>query len=92
VWCAMKTVPAQIGKGFVQLALSLAMTSLCLFGSTGRLNWSNAWILLALNLCAIVASTVLLWRDPGLLAERRNAGAGKNWDKPIVFIVVLLGP
>ena len=31
-------------------------------------------------------------RQTELLAERRNARAGKSWDKPIVFIVVLLGP
>ncbi len=34
----------------------------------------------------------MLWRDSELQAERRNAKAGKSWDKPIVFIVVLLGP
>lgn len=83
---------AQILKSFVQIILSLAVTSLSLFGSAGRLNWLNAWILLALNLCASVTTTLLLWRDPELLAERRNARAGKSWDKPIVFIVVLLGP
>lgn len=85
-------VRAQIGKAFVQIFFSLALTALCLFGSVGRLNRSNAWILLGFNLCASVMSTVLPWRDPELLAERRNARAGKSWDKPLVFIVVLLGP
>jgi protein-S-isoprenylcysteine O-methyltransferase Ste14 len=56
------------------------------------LNWSNAWVLLGLNFAASIASTILLSRDPGLLAERSNVKAGKNWDKPIVAIVVLLGP
>lgn len=84
-------MPAQM-KSFVQIILSLAVTSLCLLGSAGRLDWSNAWILLGLNLCASLTTTALLRRDPELLAERRNAKAGKRWDKPIVFIVVLLGP
>jgi protein-S-isoprenylcysteine O-methyltransferase Ste14 len=35
---------------------------------------------------------VLLWHDSELLAERGNTKAGKSWDKPIVFVVVLLGP
>ena len=74
------------------LALRLAVTSLCLFGSAGRFDGSNAWILLGLNLCTSQTTTVLLCRNPELLAERRNARAAKNWDKPIVFIVVLLGP
>jgi protein-S-isoprenylcysteine O-methyltransferase Ste14 len=35
---------------------------------------------------------VLLWRNTELLAERSNVKAGKNWDKAIAGIVVLLGP
>lgn len=34
----------------------------------------------------------VVWRDPELRAERANTKAGKSWDKPIVFTVVLLGP
>ena len=56
------------------------------------MNWPNAWILLGLNFCTSITTTVLLGRDPELDAERRNIRAGKNWDKPIVFVVVLLGP
>src|SRR6516225_6123085 len=79
-------------RQFAPVVFSLAVTSACLFGSSGRLNWSNAWVLLGLNFAASIASTILLSRDPGLLAERSNVKAGKNWDKPIVAIVVLLGP
>jgi protein-S-isoprenylcysteine O-methyltransferase Ste14 len=68
------------------------VTSLCLFLSSGDASWPNAWVLLGLNFAASVTTTVLLERDPELLAERRNARAGKSWDKPLVFIVVLLGP
>jgi protein-S-isoprenylcysteine O-methyltransferase Ste14 len=63
-----------------------------LFGSAGRLSWLNAWILLAINFAAGAAAMVLLWSNPELLAERSNTKAGKSWDKPIVFVVVLLGP
>jgi protein-S-isoprenylcysteine O-methyltransferase Ste14 len=34
----------------------------------------------------------VVWRDPALVAERRNLKAGKSWDKVIVGFVVLLGP
>ena len=71
---------------------SLAITSACLFGSSGRLNWPHAWVLLGLNCAAGVASTALMSRNPDLLAERSNFKAGKSWDKPIVATVVLLGP
>jgi len=79
-------------KQFIPVIFSLAITSLCLFASSGRLNWPNAWVLLGLNFAASVASTALFSRNPDLATERRNVKAGKNWDKPIVAIVVLLGP
>src|SRR5690348_3913537 len=79
-------------KRFVPLIFSLVITSVCLFGSAGRLDWSNAWVLLGLNFAASLASSILMWRNPELLAERSNIKAGKSWDKAIVAFVVLLGP
>ncbi len=79
-------------KQFLQLILSLTLTVLCLFGSSGRVSWSNAWILLGLNFAASITTMVLFWRDSKLRAERSNTKAGESWDKPLVFIVVLLGP
>ncbi|HMD78057.1 MAG TPA: isoprenylcysteine carboxylmethyltransferase family protein [Terracidiphilus sp.] len=87
-----KAMHTPILKRLVPIVLSLAVTSLCLFGSSGRLHWSNAWALLGINFAASVVSTVLFWRNPELLAERSNTKAGKGWDKPLVCIVVLLGP
>jgi protein-S-isoprenylcysteine O-methyltransferase Ste14 len=77
-------------KQLVPIFFSLAITAVCLFGSAGRLDWSNAWILLGLSLAAGLAYTV--GRDPELAAERRNVRAGKSWDKVLVGITVLLGP
>jgi protein-S-isoprenylcysteine O-methyltransferase Ste14 len=79
-------------RQFVPLIFSLAITSICLFGSAGSLKWPNAWILLALNFLASVAATALFQRNPELLAERSNIKAGKSWDKIIVGVVVLVGP
>lgn len=79
-------------RRFVPLIFSLAITSICLFGSAGRLNWLNAWVLLGLNFLASVVAMAILWRSPELLAERSNIKSGKSWDKAIVAIVVLVGP
>src|SRR5579883_1135812 len=76
----------------VPLVFSVAITSACLFVSAGSLDWSNAWLLLGLNVAASVSSMALLWRNTELLAERGNVKAGKSWDKAIVAIVVLIGP
>ena len=79
-------------RKFVPVAFSLAITPVCLFGSSGRLNWSNVWAFLGLNFAASVTSTALLSSNSGLRAERSNIKAGKSWDKPIAASVVLVGP
>ena len=76
----------------VPTVFSLAVPAVCLFGSAGRLDWRNAWVLLGLNLAASVAASALVARHPDLLDERKNVKAGKDWDKPIVAMVVLVGP
>ena len=77
-------------KQLVSVCFSLTITAVCLFGSAGRLDWSNAWVLLGLSLVTGLAFTV--GRDPELAAERRNVKAGKSSDKVLVGITVLLGP
>ena len=83
---------APIVKRFVLVIFNLGITAVCLFGSAGRLDWSNAWVLLGLSLATGVAFMVVYWRNPELVAERDNIKAGKSWDKVIVSIAVLLGP
>jgi protein-S-isoprenylcysteine O-methyltransferase Ste14 len=77
-------------KQLVPVCISLAITGVCLFASAGRLDWSNAWVLLGISLIAGLAFTV--GRDPEMAAERKNVKAGKSWDKVLVGVTVLLGP
>ena len=77
---------------FIPVVFSLVITSVCLFGSSGRFDWWNAWALLGLNFAASVGNMILLWNHSELRAERANAKAGKSWDKLLVGITVLLGP
>jgi len=81
-----------IARRLVPVIVSFAITSLCLFGASGRLDWPNAWVLLGLNFAAGVATMALLWRHTELLAERSKIKAGKSWDKALVALVVFLGP
>lgn len=85
-------VRTSIARRFVPLVFSLFTTSLSLFGSSGRFDWWNAWVLLGLNFAASVATMALLWHNTELLDERRKVKAGKSWDKAIVAVVVFLGP
>ncbi len=77
-------------KQLVSIFFSLTITAGCLFGSAGRLDWWNAWVLLGLSLVTGLAFTA--GRNPELDAERRNIKAGKSWDKALAGITVLLGP
>jgi protein-S-isoprenylcysteine O-methyltransferase Ste14 len=77
-------------KALIPVCISIAIASVCLFGSAGRLDWLNAWVLLSLSFVAGLAFT--LGRDPELSAERRNVKVGKSWDKVLVGITVLIGP
>ena len=77
-------------KQLVSIGFSLTITAACLFGSAGRLDWPNAWVLLGLSLLTGLAFTI--GRNPELAAERRNIKAGKSWDKALVGVTVLLGP
>ena len=83
---------APILKRFVLITFNLALTAVCLFGSAGRLDWSNGWVLLGLSFATGVAFTVVLWRNPELVAERANIKPDKRWDKILVSVAVLLGP
>lgn len=74
------------------LIINLVAMAACLFGSAGRVDWLNGWVLIGLSLLTGVAATAVVWRDPQLVAERRNLQAGEAWDKAIVGFVVLLGP
>ena len=67
-------------RQIIPIAGSLAVTSVCLFGSAGRFHWPQAWAFLGLNFAASVVASALLSSNPELLAERRNVKAGKSWD------------
>lgn len=54
------------------------------------MDWPNGWVLIGLSAAGGLAVTI--GRDPELAAERRNIKAGKDWDKWLVAITVLLGP
>lgn len=79
-------------KRSTPLFINGAIMAICLLVPTGRWGWPNAWALIALSSLSGAAAGAVIAADPGLAAERRNARAGKSWDKPLVGTVVLLGP
>ena len=71
-------------RRFIPVVFSLVITSVCHFTAAGTLTWPTAWLLLGLNFVASLANTLLMSRNPDLLAERTNVRASQSSDKLLV--------
>ncbi len=66
----------------VTVLVVLALQGAILFASAGRLDWSEAWIFLGINIAVILINGVFMLRN-GLetIAERGRPKEFKTWDK-----------
>jgi protein-S-isoprenylcysteine O-methyltransferase Ste14 len=73
---------------------TLVLYGLILFGASGRLNWVQAWIFLAIYLVGITLNGLTsIRKNPEMINERGRMGVNtKSWDKLIglIYIVLLL--
>ena len=89
-------VDQSLTKGIVQRAVqvigALLFYALLLFLSAGRLDWSAAWIYLAISAAVIlVNSTILLSTKPAVIAARGQLRQdAKEWDKQLTAIAAVL--
>ena len=76
------TRKAGIVARFGQVAAVFAVQAALLFLGAGRLDWTWAWVFLAICVASVgVNGTILLRTSPATVAERgRNAGT-RGWDK-----------
>ena len=81
-------------KFYVQLAIICLLFPVLLFLAAGRLDWGMGWVYVVLMAASIVLSrTLMIRRNPDLLAERSEAlsrEGTKPWDKIIVPVVEIL--
>lgn len=79
-------------KRFIQIGITVLMMGLVLFIASGDLSWGWAWLyLLAYVLGVVINASILLRRDPGLVAERGQPKEGvKDWDRKLTRITVPL--
>jgi len=77
-----------------QTAVFAGIMAASLFISSGRLDWAMAWAYLGVYVAGqLVATAGVMRSSPGLMAERGRVQEGtKRWDRPLVGLVVLLGP
>jgi protein-S-isoprenylcysteine O-methyltransferase Ste14 len=69
---------------------------LCLFLAAGRLDWLEAWLYSGVYVAFTLASRfIMAQKHPDLLAERAQSMSlqgAKEWDRPLVLIIAVLGP
>jgi protein-S-isoprenylcysteine O-methyltransferase Ste14 len=77
----------------VQMLAALVVAGLLLFLTAGRLNWMGGWVYLGMNvLTQVLAAIILSRRQPAMLAERTQMGAGtKRWDKALAPAIAIAG-
>ena len=80
-----------IVRYFVREAMGLVVMGVALFWAAGRMDWWQAWALLAVMAAWIIATAVVILRtNPGLLAERLGPRRGaKRWDTVIMSLLGL---
>jgi protein-S-isoprenylcysteine O-methyltransferase Ste14 len=85
-------IRAGITKRAVQLIVQILIMGALLFISSGRLDWVMAWVYIGIYVVGIATnSVILLRRNPELIAERAEMGAGtKGWDKIIATLYILM--
>jgi protein-S-isoprenylcysteine O-methyltransferase Ste14 len=77
-----------------RLVPAIGLPLLLLFGGAGRWDWPAAWVYLALLTAGMLAALFVFAKlQPDLAAERSGRWRdGKDWDKPLAFVVGLIGP
>lgn len=85
---------AGVRKRLVQIAITFLLYIAILFGSSGRLDWTWAWVYLGLYVgCLVINAAIILRRHPELAAERaRFSKDAKAWDKVLATLVGAVGP
>ncbi len=81
-----------MGKRAVQIIVTFVVWSGLLFLAAGTWDWPRAWLMLGLNLAALVVNFYLVWRfNPRIAETRSKVRAGtKGWDKVLIPIYGLL--
>jgi protein-S-isoprenylcysteine O-methyltransferase Ste14 len=90
-----KLTPEQdkaIHKRFIQVIFQALLMGGILFISAGTLKWPMAWLMMGYYLLMLVVNAVLMLRkNPEMIAERSEIGAGtKDWDRIVISLVSIL--
>jgi protein-S-isoprenylcysteine O-methyltransferase Ste14 len=81
----------EVVKSLIKVSLSTLIMAVILFVAAGRLNWTMAWVYVALLTVNTVVISFLM--DPELIVERSGFQEGmKRWDIVLVILMARVGP
>ena len=73
-----------IVRRFVTIAVFMVLQAVILFGTAGKVNWTWAWVFLAIGMLTVVINgAIALHVNPGVIAERGRAPETAGWDKVV---------
>jgi len=76
-----------------QVVLTFVLQGLALFLASGDLRWAMAWAYIALGIIVLaINASLLMTRDPELVAERSRTDAAKSWDRVLAPAMGAYGP
>jgi protein-S-isoprenylcysteine O-methyltransferase Ste14 len=67
----------------LQIALIFVVIGAVLFLAAGRMDWTWAWVMLAVYLASVVVNSYFMRNNPETVAERGQPGEMKRWDQVI---------
>jgi protein-S-isoprenylcysteine O-methyltransferase Ste14 len=80
-------------KGFVTNIIFSAILFIC----AGRMNYTQGWIFLSINILSTLMNYFTIYKNTDLINERANLGEGiKSWDKlllgisAIVYVIIIV--
>jgi len=89
-----KSQHSAIGRWAGQMAGGTLFFGVVIFLSAGRINWTEGWVYLGLNVVTqLLSAVILIPRQPEMLAERSQLKLGtKSWDRILAPAVAFVGP
>ena len=76
-----------LGRAMAKFLAGVLLLGLLLFLPAGTLNWSQAWLLMAiLFIPMFIAGLVMLHRSPDLLRKRLNASEEQGEQRQVILL------
>ncbi len=82
-----------VPRYFLQIGIFILFYAVALFVSAGRLDWTMAWIFIAIVAASQISiALILMVSNPGLMGERAESKGQRDLDRILAGVMALFGP